>query len=100
MQVNENPIALIIDKYSDISAHGRFNIYYLICLRHLIRSRVDTNPIFFVRKDQVFFMRVLHDLSYHLIKVTWEKTKKKKFSLGPFQYSLLKIVIGSYIKIS
>ena len=36
-----------------IGAQGRINICYLICLRHLIRSRAVTNRIFFIRKRPI-----------------------------------------------
>ena len=41
---------------------------YLICLRHLIRSKAVTNRIVFSSKRLTFFMRAQHVLSFHLIK--------------------------------
>ena len=43
-------MVLILDGYSEIDAHVMCNICYLIVLRHLIRSRVETNRIFLIRK--------------------------------------------------
>ena len=42
--------ALILVGNSEICAHVRNNLCYLICLGHLIRSRADTNQIFFSEK--------------------------------------------------
>jgi len=61
------PMVLILDDNSE-GAHVRSYFYYLICLRHLIRSRAVTKIVlFFSRKDLVFFMIAQHALSYHLI---------------------------------
>ena len=46
-------MVLILGGNSEIGAHSRRSLCYLICLRHLIRSRV-TNRIFFFRKDFIF----------------------------------------------
>ena len=37
--------------WKEISAHVRSNIFYLICLRHLIRSRAVANRIFSSKKS-------------------------------------------------
>ena len=52
---------------SEIGAHVRTNICYLICQRHLIRSRAVTNRIFFSSKRPIFLQRVL---SYLLMQVS------------------------------
>ena len=39
-------MVLLIDGNSEISTHFRSNLSYLICLRHLIRSRAVVNRIF------------------------------------------------------
>ena len=39
---------------SEISALLRINLYRLICLRHLTRSRAIQNRIFFLRKKPIF----------------------------------------------
>ena len=53
----------ILDGNSEIGAHVRSNLCYLICLRRLIRSRAVTNRLFLLRKDLLFFMRSQHNLS-------------------------------------
>ena len=40
----------IIDGNKEIGMNIRSNLCYLICLRHLIRSRAVTNRIFFLQK--------------------------------------------------
>ena len=57
----------MLEGNSEISAHIRINLYYLICLRHLIRPRAVTHEIFFLQKDLFSFMREQHVLRYHLI---------------------------------
>ena len=47
-------MVLILDASSEMGAHGRNNLCYLISLRHWIRSRKVTNPIFF-QKRPIFF---------------------------------------------
>ena len=42
-------MVLISDGNSEIDAHVRSNLCYVICLRHLINSRVVTNRITFLR---------------------------------------------------
>ena len=44
----------------------RSNLWYLICLRHIIRFESSHKVYFFLRKDLFFFMRLQHVLSYHL----------------------------------
>ena len=53
-----------IDGNLELGVHVRINLYYLICLRHLIRHLIRTEKLF-------SYMRVQHDLSYHLIWVPW-----------------------------
>ena len=52
----------ILDGNPEIGAHVRRNLYYLICLMHLIRSEVVTNRFFF-RKHIFFSVRAQHVLS-------------------------------------
>ena len=47
-------MAHIWDGNSEISANLRSNLGYLICYRHLPRSRAVTNLIFFLQKRPVF----------------------------------------------
>ena len=42
---------IILDGNSEVCAHVRSNLCYLICLRQLIRSRAATNRIFSLQKD-------------------------------------------------
>ena len=42
---------IVFDGYSEIGAHGKGNLGFLICLRNLIRSIAVTNRIFFLQKD-------------------------------------------------
>ena len=56
-----------INGNSKIGAHVRSYHCYLMCFRHLIRSREDTNPIFIFGKDILSFIVAQHVLSYHLI---------------------------------
>ena len=53
---------LTSDGNLEIGAYVRSDVCYLICVRHLIRSRLVTN-----RKDLFSLMRAQHVLSYHLI---------------------------------
>ena len=53
-------MVIILYGNSEIDTRVRGNIYYLICLRHLIRSRPVTNRIFFLRKDLFFSMCARH----------------------------------------
>ena len=56
----------------EIGAYARSNICYLICLRHLIRSRAVTNWIFSSSEiPYLTFMRAQHAQSYHIICVPW-----------------------------
>ena len=62
-------MVLVLDCNSEIGAHARSKLYYLICLRRSDRSRAITNRSLLLRNDRFSFMRALHVLSYHLIKV-------------------------------
>ena len=62
-------MVLILDGNSEIGP-PKSNLYYLIWLRHLIKSRSVTDRIFSLQKDPFSFMRAKHVLSYHLIKVS------------------------------
>ena len=55
---------LILDGISEIGAHGRRNLCYLI------RLKVITNWIFFLQKVIFIFMRAQHFLSYHLKNIS------------------------------
>ena len=43
-------VGLIVDGNSEICAHVRSNLCYLLCLSHLFRSKTVTNMIFFSEK--------------------------------------------------
>ena len=59
-------MVFILDGNSYIGAHVRSNLCYLICLRHLIRSKEAQNKIFVSFTKYLFsFMRAQHVLSYH-----------------------------------
>ena len=75
-------MVIISDGNSEIGAHERSNIFYLIWLRHLIISQaiitrvfsnyksypyIILNPFFLSSKRPIFFTRAQHVLSYHLI---------------------------------
>ena len=47
-------MVLILDGNSVMNAHVRSNLYCLICLRHLIKSRAVTNQFFFNPKRPIF----------------------------------------------
>ena len=46
-------MVVILDCISEKGAQERSNLYYLICLRHLIRSRAVTNWLFFSPKRPI-----------------------------------------------
>ena len=53
----------IFDGNSEIGAHARSNLCYLICLSHLIRSRVTDHSVhvdFFLTKDLFSFIHAQH----------------------------------------
>ena len=55
-------MVLILDGNSDIGAHVKSNLWYLIGLKHLIRSHI------FSQQEKLFsFMRAQHVQSYKLI---------------------------------
>ena len=58
---------LILDGNSELRAHVRSNICYLICIRNINRSKAVAYRIFFYRKSQFLLMRAQHDMSYYLI---------------------------------
>ena len=62
------PMVLILYGNWGNDAHVRSNLYYLICLRHLIRSRAVTNRIFPPPKRPIFLHACARSpvLSYHL----------------------------------
>ena len=62
--IQKQPWYLSLDGNSKICTHARGNLYYLICLRHLIIQRAVTSWIFFLR---ILLMCAEHVLSYHLI---------------------------------
>ena len=45
--ITTEPVVFILDGKSEIGAYVRSNPCYLICLRHLIRSKTFINHIFF-----------------------------------------------------
>ena len=56
----------ILDGNSEIGAHVRSNLCFLICLRRFIKSREVTNLNLFFGKGPVSFMRAQY--IYHLNK--------------------------------
>ena len=46
-------MVLILDSISEIGAHGLSGLGYLICLRHLVRTRSVTNLIFISEKTYI-----------------------------------------------
>ena len=64
-KMNDCIMVILLDCNSEISSHVRSHLCYLICLRHLIRSRAVTNRIFFL---QIYIIRSQYVLSHHLIK--------------------------------
>ena len=59
-------MVLILDGISELGAHVRSNLGYLVCLRHSNKSSAVTDRIFFFfRKDLFPFMREQPVLSYH-----------------------------------
>ena len=47
-------MVIILDGASEIVAHVRSNLFYLICYRHLMRSKSVTYQIFFLPKIPIF----------------------------------------------
>ena len=72
-------MVLILDGNSEIGAHVRSELYYLICLGHLIRSRAVTNLL---RTYLFSLMRAPNVLSYHLILVPWWQDWSGKSNLS------------------
>ena len=60
-------MVLILDGNSEMGAHVRSNLCYLISFRHLIRLR----EYVFIRKGFFLFIRAQYVLSSHLISVPW-----------------------------
>ena len=90
-------MVLILDGVSEIGAHVRSNLYHLIYLSHLIRSREVTNPIFFLEKDLISLMLAQDVLSYHVIQVPWyrrafsaKRMKNRRVNNQPFNQVLFK----------
>ena len=90
-------MVLILDGNSEIGAHVGSNICYLICLRHLIRSRVVSNSIYFLEKDLISLMLAQDVLSYHVIQVPWyrrafsaKRMKNRRVNNQPFNQVLFK----------
>ena len=56
-------MVLMLFGHSEIGAQVRSNLFYLICLRHLIRSIVVTNQLFLLfQKDFFSSMRILFSI--------------------------------------
>ena len=62
-------LVVILDGYSEKGVHMVWRVIgYLICLKHLFRSAVVKNLIFFSADKTAFsFIRARHVLSYYLI---------------------------------
>ena len=58
---------MVLDGNSEIGAHVRSNLCYLICLRNLL-DKEKSQIRFFVGKDLFSFMHAQHVMSYHLIE--------------------------------
>ena len=65
--VGRGSMVLLLYGNLEIGAHVTSNPSYLICLRYLIRSRIVTIGLLFIRKDLFSFMHAQHVLSYHVI---------------------------------
>ena len=64
-------MVFVLDGNSEIVAHVRSNLCYLIRIRHLIKSKTFKDRMCFLRKD-LFSCMVAHNvLSYHLIYTPW-----------------------------
>ena len=57
-------MVLTSDGYLEMGAQGSSNLCYLICLRHLIRSKAVTNLTFYPKRP--IFLPAKHVLSYHI----------------------------------
>ena len=68
-----NSMVFILDGSSEINTHVRRNLWYLICFKHLIVSRVVTNLFFLSPKSLFPSKHAHHVLSYHLIQVPWPR---------------------------
>ena len=68
-------MVLILDGKSEIVAHVRSNLCYLICFGHLIRSRACTNRIFFPPKSIFPFIHAQHVLSSGLFGVGMKQVR-------------------------
>ena len=67
--VSLNIMVHILGGKSEIGAHVKSNLCYLVCLRHLNRLRAVTTRLFFSEKTYIFFMHAQYVLSYHIIYV-------------------------------
>ena len=72
---------LILDGNSEIDAHIRSNLCYLICLRHLIRS----HNLDFSTNEPIFLHAAQHFLSYHG-KTDHLEARKRTF-IGALMYA-------------
>ena len=54
----------ILEGNSELGAHERKNICYLISLRHLIKTRAVTNRIVFIPEKKYFSLRCVCDINY------------------------------------
>ena len=67
-----NRMVLIFDGNSEMVAHERRNIVYLICLRHLTdREWSQIGGLFSPKRSFFNHERAQHAPSYHLILVPW-----------------------------
>ena len=74
-------MVLLLDGNLDICAHVWSDLCYLICLRHLIRSRAVTNWIYFSEKT---FFPLCVRLSYYGQYSTFMDITVCPRSSGPF----------------
>ena len=78
MEWTGNCMVLILDGNSEISAHVRSNLGYLISLWNLVGRRAVRNRILFLRKDLVSF--------YIYISISQWKRYRPKHSLYLFSF--------------
>ena len=83
-------MVLILYGNSEICAHVRSNLFYLICISHFLSSRAVTNRIVLPQKKFVFsFIRAQHVLSYHLISIDRLKNGHEMWEISDRQHFLI-----------
>ena len=77
---------LILDGISEIGAYVRSNLCYLICLRHLNRSREVTNSIFL--SEKTYFPSCVHTIFWVTIKYKYHDICSCRSKTGLFQVQI------------